>query len=336
MIDEDPASSDTPARYVSRNLTDSDLGDWYERLATAAVQERRIALRGIDRELAAFIQRDFDLARAKLSETGEAEAVSTQDRIRQWAPVAFVYLLWISIFSIAQMLLSNTVEEKSNRLMEVLLSSVSPFELMLGKIFGIAATGLTMVGTWVLCLLAAAFLLPALAGGGLSVNFALILADPVYLGSFLVYFVLGYLLYASVLVAVGSVCNTIKEAQNLQAPVMVLLFVPLFLMVPIGQDPNGALAVVMSYFPPTTPFVMMNRAAGDIATWEYLVTTILLLLSVYLTAIAAAKIFRIGVLLTGKPPSLPEMLRWIATPVGVVPARREPRATGPVEEREGA
>ncbi|MEM9305202.1 MAG: ABC transporter permease [Pseudomonadota bacterium] len=324
-IEADPASSDDPASYVSKNLTDNDLENWYRRHATAAIRDRRMELRDVDPELATYLQGEFRLDRSKLSDSGTAESVSMNDRLRQWAPVGFVYLLWLSVFTVSQMLLSNTIEEKSNRLMEVLLSSISPLQLMLGKILGIAATGITMVGTWVICLIGAIIVLPIIfSGGAVGVDFSFLLSEPRYLISFLVYFVLGYLLYAAILVAIGSVCNTIKEAQNLQSPLVIVLMIPLLLMIPIGQDPNGTMAVVLSYFPPTTPFVMMNRAAGDIAWWEYAITTLLLVASVFFATVAAAKIFRIGVLMTGKPPNIREMIRWVRAPVGLIPERREP------------
>ncbi|MCG8460124.1 MAG: ABC transporter permease, partial [Holophagales bacterium] len=247
-----------------------------------------------------------------------------QERLRQWAPVAFVYLLWVAIFSIAQMLLTNTVEEKGNRIMEVLLSSVSPLQLMVGKILGIALTGLAMVGSWVLFFFVAVRFLPLVVDVEMEVDLSAIATDPFYLVSFVAYFLLGYLFYAGLLVAIGSVCNSLKEAQNLQSPIMILLFVPLMAMVPIAQDPNGALAKILSFVPPFTPFAMMNRAAGPPATWEYLATTLLLLASVVLVMWAAAKVFRIGILMTGKPPRVGEILRWVRAPVAGVPERKEP------------
>ncbi len=106
----------------------------------------------------------------RLDNSGVESEAERADTLGQWAPVAFVYLLWISIFSIAQMLLTNTVEEKSNKLVEVLLSSVAPVELMAGKILGIAATGLTIVASWLTLLLAAVLWLPGLLGGSGSVD----------------------------------------------------------------------------------------------------------------------------------------------------------------------
>jgi ABC-type Na+ efflux pump permease subunit len=226
------------------------------------------------------------------------------------------------VFTIAQMLLTNTIEEKSNRLMEVLLSSVSPLQLMIGKIAGIAATGLAMLSTWLVCFFLATRYVPRLFGVELGFDLSVIASDPVYIASFLAYFLLGYLFYAALLVGIGSVCNSLKEAQNLMTPITLMLFVPLVAMVPISQDPNGTLARVLSYIPTFTPFAMMNRAAGPPSAMEYVLTSVLMVVSVAFVMWAAAKVFRVGVLMTGKPPRLGEILRWIRAPVGLVPERK--------------
>ena len=165
--------------------------------------------------------------------------------------------------------------------------------------------------------------LPRLLGAPPSMDLSTLASDPIYIGSFLAYFILGYLLYAAVLVALGSLCNTVTDAQNMMPAIMLVLLVPLMAMVPVAQDPNGAMARVLSFIPPFTPFTMMNRAAGPPAMWEYAATTLLLAVSILVAWWAGAKIFRIGILLTGKPPKIREVLRWVRAPVGAVPERRE-------------
>jgi ABC-2 type transport system permease protein len=181
---------------------------------------------------------------------------------------------------------------------------------MSGKIWGIAATGLTIVGSWVLCALLGVWLAPRLISG---FDFPLmeVVGDPLYLASFVVYFLLGYLFYAALLVGIGSVCNSLKEAQNLLQPIFVLLIIPLVSMMFIVQEPNGVVAKALSYIPPFTPFTMMNRAGGPPETYEYVATGVLLLLSVWLAFRAAGKVFRVGILMTGNPPRLREIFTWI-------------------------
>ncbi len=323
VIGKDPLDGNQGCKYVSNNLTDKDLKAWFTALASQEVESRRFEREKIDPEVARRIQAPIDFAERKVGKGGAEEAVRVEDTARQWAPLAFVYLLWISVFVTAQMLLTNTIEEKSNRIIEVLLSSISPFELMAGKIVGIAGTGLTVVGSWTVFFLLSTKLVPVIIGRDLPFDLAGIAGDPLYLASFIAYFLLGYLLYAALLVGLGSVCNSLKEAQNLMQPVALLLIIPLLAMTAIGKDPNGALAKVLSYIPPFTPFVMMNRAAGPPTVAEYVTTTALLLVSIALAFAAAGRIFRIGILMTGKPPRVREILRWIREPGGAVPGRRE-------------
>lgn len=329
VIGPDPVAGNAGSKYVSKNLTDTGLMEWFGTVASAQVRLRRLEQEGIDPKVAGWIQQPLAFESRKLTAAGEEAGVETHDLLKQWAPVAFVYLLWLSVFMAAQMLLTNTIEEKSNRIMEVLLSAVSPIQLMAGKIAGIAATGLTMVASWVVTFFLAALYLPRLLDAPPKLEFTALLNEPVYIGSFLAYFLLGYVLFAAILVAIGSMCNTLKEAQNLMTPITLVLVLPLLAMMPIGQDPNGTLARVLSYIPPFTPFVMMNRAAGPPTAFEYLTTTMLLVASIFLALWAAAKIFRIGILLTGKPPRLREILRWIRAPVGQVVVPQEERVAVP-------
>ncbi|HEX4956526.1 MAG TPA: ABC transporter permease [Thermoanaerobaculia bacterium] len=323
VLPADPLEGRESATYASKNLTDDDLKRWLARLADDAVRTKRLNAKGIESGVVAWANTPLHFAGQKIGAGGAAEEVRSEDLIRQWAPVVLVYLLVIAIFSISQMLLTNTIEEKASRVMEVLLSSVSAVELMAGKILGIAATGLTVVGTWVVFLIGGVAVLTQVVGATLPIDLGQVVSDPYLLPSFVGYFVLGYLFYAALLVAIGSVCNTLKEAQNLMLPITLAIMVPMATMIPVSRDPNGTLAKVLSYIPPFTPFVMMNRAAGP-PTWvEYLVTTALLLAAVAATLWAAAKVFRIGVLMTGKPPSVIEILRWVKAPVGRVEAVRE-------------
>jgi ABC-2 type transport system permease protein len=309
-----PEESTAGFRYISNNLTDNSLRSAYENALTRLVQKDRIAAAGIAPKVAAHIQQRIEFDMKQVDDTGGIVDVKKENVIDKWAPVGFVYFLWLAIFSIANLLLTNTIEEKSNRIIEVLLSSVSPHQLMQGKIWGIAATGMTIVGTWVGFGLLAAWLVPQLLGdsnGGMLAMLFTALRNSGYLLAFVVYFLGGYLLYAAVLVAIGSVCNTLKEAQNLMQPVMMILMVPLLAMVFIGQEPNGLVAKVMSFIPLFTPFAMMNRAGGPPATWEYVATSVLLVVTIWLVMRGAGKIFRVGVLMTGNPPKLREILGWL-------------------------
>jgi ABC-2 type transport system permease protein len=323
-IGKDPVKDNSGLTYVSRNLTDDDLKDWFEQEATELVRKRRLEQEGISAQTAAWLGTETRFTQRTVSESGEQAAVGMKDRLRQNAPMVFVYILWIAIFTITQGLLMSTIEEKSTRISEVLLSSVSPIQLMAGKIMGVAGTGLMMILTWVLTALLATKFVPALLGApaGQS-DFSALLTDPLLLTSFVIYFLLGYLFYSAILIGIGSVVNTIQEAQALMGPIIMMLMLPLLSMIPIGRDPNGTFAKVMSFIPPFTPFVMMNRAAGPPTMLEYAATTLMMVAAITFALWASAKIFRIGILMTGKPPKMREIVSWVRTPTGMVPGRRE-------------
>lgn len=324
VIGEDPVSDSNGCEYVSNNVTDGDLREWFSALAGRVVRRMRFSAREIDRDTMNEILSPLKFSQRRVAEGGgSTEDVGGEEMTRQWIPMAFTYVLWMAIMSISQMLLTNTVEEKSNRIIEVLLSSVSPFQLMGGKILGIASTGLTVILAWIVFFILVIKLVPVLFDVNVPDYMASVMQDPAYLTSFVFYFLSGYMLYASILVGIGSVCNSLKEAQNLQMPVMLLLILPLASMFPVTQDPNGTLAQVLSYIPFFTPFIMMNRAAGPPTTMEYLVTSAILLVSIGICVWAAGRIFRIGVLMTGKPPRLREIFSWLRTPAGEVPVSND-------------
>ncbi|MBI3820227.1 MAG: ABC transporter permease [Planctomycetes bacterium] len=299
------------AEYWCSNLTDADLKEEIERALENEIHKRMFEKSGITPDAVSSIQKtSVALAGKDPKKAAGSEKVTDEDTIRQWAPVGAVYLLWVAIFTVAQMLLNNTTEEKQSRVIEVLLSSVTPTELMFGKLIGIAAVGLTMVGAWI-----GSFIFILKSGMAVDSKFITALTDvigtPELLLAFAGYFVLGYLLYAGAFLAVGAVVNTLKEAQNLMAPIMLVMSVPLFTMVFIAKEPNGTLAKVLSWVPLYTPFVMMNRAAASPPMADVVGTLILLFLSVVFSIWFSGKIFRIGILRTGQPPKFMELLGWL-------------------------
>ncbi|MBN2430936.1 MAG: ABC transporter permease [Acidobacteria bacterium] len=323
IINENPVETSEGCSYVSNNLTDRDLRQWFGGIASGIIRSQRLDQKNIDSEVARWIQSPLNFKEMKVSKTGDEAEVETKDKIYQMAPVAFVYLLFLSIMIVVSMLLNNTVEEKSNRIIEVLLSSISPIQLMAGKILGIGAMSLTMVGTWVIFFVGIILGLPLMFGAMPDLGLGQIASDPVFLVSFVLYFLLGYLFYSAIIVAIGSVCNSLKEAQNMMTPVTLILIVPIITMMTVAKDPNGLIAKILTYIPPFTPFVMMNRAAGHPHILEYILSTILLGVSTWAAFWAAAKVFRIGVLMTGKPPRPKEILRWLRTSPGSIPVRKE-------------
>jgi ABC-2 type transport system permease protein len=308
------ADASAQIQFWSKDATAAKVGfglaQEIERAVNTEVRRREYLAKGLDSALVGDIEHTY-APFATLNPKKEAgqEAVTGTDIIRQWAPSGFVYVLWLAIFVIIQMLLNNTIEEKSNRIIEVLLSSVTPGELMMGKLFGIAAIGLTMIGAWIGALFG---ILSWKAGGASQIASQLldVLRASNLIPLFSLYFLFGYLMYAAIILSIGSVCNTIKEAQSYMGILTVVLMVPLMTMTYIPKDPNGPVARLLSWIPIYTPFTMMNRANADPPLIDLVGTFILLVATTALALWMSGKIFRIGILRTGQPPRIVEMLRW--------------------------
>jgi len=216
-------------------------------------------------------------------------------------PMAFMMLLFMSVMTSGQYLLTSTVEEKSNRVVEVLLSAVSAMELMTGKILGQMAVGLLVLSLY--------------AGLGLLalVSFATLgLIDPVLIVFLLIFYVLAFFTFASLMAAVGSAVNEMREAQSLMMPIMMVLVVPMMLWLPLSRDPNSMLAVVLSFVPPLNSFVMLLRMASQSPPpmWQAWASIAVGVCGVYASVWFAAKVFRVGLLMYGKPPTFGTLVKW--------------------------
>jgi ABC-2 type transport system permease protein len=274
-----------------------------ESLFRSAIEDYRCQAKGLDQEQLRRI-RNVAVQQVELgSDSGEERVQNQGDRVaRMMVPFAFMYLIFMGIAGMGQHMLSSIIEEKNSRIVEVLLSVVSPFELMAGKILGLAGIGLTVTAVWGLVAYGAA----RQQGFEIEIGASLI-------AYFLVYYILGFILFCAMLSGVGSICNTIKESQSLMMPVMLLLVIPLMFWMPLAQDPNGVMAKVLSFLPPASPMVMILRLSSGADIWSVeIVASILLLAASVVGAIwAAAKVFRTGVLMYGKRPGLREVARWL-------------------------
>ena len=275
----------------------------------------------------------------QLNESGEAKDSSAILNIA--LAYVFGFLIYMFVFLYGNMVLQGVIEEKSTKVMEVMVSSVKPFQLMMGKILGIAAVAITQFMIWVVFILvvgagamsllggdellaaaqASAAMDPAMASmGGAEMSIdkdaaALIntITDPGYLvrilGGFLLYFVGGYLLYAAMFAAVGSAVDNEKDTNNLQLPITIPLILALFVMMSAMQEPNGPLAVWFSMIPFTSPIVMMVRLPYGMPDGFWI--SVLLLYGTFLAMVwLAGKIYRVGVFMYGKKPTLGELLKW--------------------------
>jgi ABC-2 type transport system permease protein len=222
----------------------------------------------------------------------------------------FVMILYMALLLYGVAVMRGILEEKSNRVMEVLLGSLSPDQLMTGKILGIGLVGLTQMAIYAAT---AGLVRLYVAASPLAGDWsgALDAVSPLKMFYFLIYFLLGYFLYTSLFAAVGAVCNSEQEAQNLQTPVVMCLVIPMVATFFFVANPDSTAAVVVSLIPLFTPMVMFMRICVLTPPfWQIALSIVLLLATNYVFFKAVGRIFRIGVLMYGKRPTVPEILRW--------------------------
>ncbi|MFZ9914573.1 MAG: ABC transporter permease [Phycisphaerales bacterium] len=296
----DPAKDAQPFElYIPSSLSPKHVRQ-ITRALRKAVEEERIAASGLDRATIARLASAPEPTTRRISPEGAEAEENTE--LRLIVPAAFMFLLWISVFTSANYLLTTTIEEKSSKVMEVLLAAASPMQLLAGKIAGyslVSGVMLVMYGGLGLAALSAAAMMDLVP-----------LVHLVYLA---VFFVMAYVMVASMMAAVGSAVSDLREAQSLVGPVMMLLMVPIMLWMPIIQNPNGMLATVAGFVPPATPFVMILRLTAStepIPLWQTLLSIAWGFACAFGMLWLAARIFRVGVLMQGKPPTPRELLRW--------------------------
>jgi ABC-2 type transport system permease protein len=299
-------------QYWSININEYDLQTLVERALTKTAQEALYRQQGMSEEAVSDIAaRRVGLQGFSPDKAASGGQVEMKDRLLNIVPLGLALLLWMSIFTVANLLLLGVIEERSNKLIEVLLSSVSAEEFMAGKLLGIAGIGLTILFAWIVV-----GLVILINGDGPTVQLAydainLILSGP-YIPAFAFYFVVGYLTIASVFLGLGSVCNSQQEAQSLLTPLVFLLMLPFFLIMPMMEDPNGPIATTVGWIPLYTPFVMMVRLSTNPSWVEVVMSGAVTLTFSLLVLWAMARLFRNAVLRTGQPPRLIEVWRMIA------------------------
>ena len=230
----------------------------------------------------------------------EAEPI---DRLRAIAvPAGFMALMFLVVMTSSPQLLNSVMEEKMTRISEVIISSITPFQLMMGKLLGSAAVSLLLAAVY----LTGAYRVAAYWGYADALTAAMV-------GWFLLYLVCAVLLFGSLFVSIGAACTDFKDAQSMMTPAMLFVMLPVFTWTAVLRAPDSALAVGLSLFPPATPFLMLLRLALRPAPplWQVLLSVALVLLTVVAAVWAAGKIFRTGILMHGKSASVREMIRWV-------------------------
>lgn len=284
---------DYARRWLSRNINDQVVS---VRLAKAGIDRAVVeqALAPVSVESLGLLDRD--------AHGGIKQAERVNEAVTFGVPFGMIMLMFMSITITAGPLLNSVLEEKMQRIAEVLLGSVAPFELMFGKLLGYAGVSITLVAVYF--------------GGGYAVlaHYGLSSAIPLsLLAWFVVYQIMSVLMFGSIFLALGACCNDVKEAQNLMMPVWLVMCIPMFALSVVMQHPNSLFSMLLSLFPPCTPMLMILRMAipPGIALWEPVVGVVIVLLTMTASVWAAGRVFRVGFLMQGKPPKLREIARWV-------------------------
>jgi ABC-type Na+ efflux pump permease subunit len=293
-------------RYYSSAPAYGELPGWLHRSVMKEVVTRRFAEADVSPVVVHNLIRPLAIEELGLLDRtadGAIRPAQTVDKVRTiGVPVSFMFVLFIIVMTTTPQLLNSVLEEKMSRISEVLLGSVTPFQLMLGKL--LASTSVSAVLT-VVYLIGAAF--AARRWGYLDA------IDPRMLAWFVVFLLLAVTIYGSLFIAIGSACSDLKDAQNLMTPAMMLIMVPALLWPAITRAPQSTLSVGASLFPPATPFLMLLRLALEERppAWQVGLSVVLTVLTTLFIVWAAGKIVRTGLLMQGKGVGFRELARWV-------------------------
>lgn len=282
-----------------RDKLDDRLLDELREAARSALVGARLAARGLD---AAEIRELSRVPRVNPTRVGASGEQQTNEIAARLLPMFFMVLILVATMTAGQQLMTSTIEEKSSRVVELLLAAVSPTQLMAGKILGQLAVGsLTLILYGGLGMLA------------LASFAALGLIDAWMLLYLVLFFLIAFIVLAALMAAIGAAVNELREAQALLTPVILVVMLPMMLWMPISRDPNSMFATVLSLTPPVNPFVMILRMTSSVPPplWQVWLSIGIGIASVFAAIWFAGKVFRIGLLMHGKPPNLRTLWRWV-------------------------
>ena len=282
------------------------------------------------------INANINLTTYRINE--EAEDSSSSSTVSYFIGMIMSLLLYMFLLLYGQLVMTSIIEEKNNRVLEIMVSSIKPGQLMMGKILGIGAVALTQVMIWgVLIVSMSAFVLPAILpaeilgevnafnAGSLNASTAnndiemlqalSIVSNVGYVLNIFIYLILfllgGFLFYAAMNAAIGSAVDNVQDASQLQSVVMIPIILGLVMSMSVINDPNSTFATVLSMIPFTSPMTMMTRIPFGIPTWEIITSLIILYISFIGMVWLSAKIYRVGIFMYGKKPSIKELIKWI-------------------------
>ena len=297
------------ASLHTRNGGDFDLGRTINRALTRAVIERRLGDRGIHVDDIGDVISTTKLSSMKVMDTGESQE-NAQSTLMQ---LSVAIVLYITLLVYGVMTMRSVLEEKTSRVVEILASSIKPVHLLAGKILGVAAVGTTQYLIWMAtAALFSSYSSVAGPGFGHRVPITKFHLPASYLFYPVIFFLVGYFLYASIYAAIGAMVSSEEELQLIQMPVTILIAGCLILCPIIQRGPNSPMSVGLTLFPLTSPILMVYRIAVQTPPFWQIALSVLICAATTAVVIGmAARIYRVGILMYGKRPSFMELLRWI-------------------------
>ena len=292
------------ATYFGKKVSNIRTLERIDNALNETIVARRLSLQGLDygkvREM---------IKRVKIETVQVIKGEEKQSEFEQTYITTFIFImmLYMTILLWGMAVQRSIIEEKNNRVIEVLLSSLKSFDIMAGKIIGVGAVGLTQYAIWAVFGLGLSFY--ALSTGQYSqfVSFS-----GVTLAFFVLFYLLGFLFYSTLFAGIGAVCNTDQEAQQLQTPIVMCLAFTIIIPMAVMQSPEGTFATVFSMIPFFAPILMFMRINILMPpAWQIALSIGILVVSIYIAGILAAKVFRIGILMYGKRPDVREILKWM-------------------------
>ena len=321
VLDADIVSQKKPAatlypRGASSMMTEQLLSEQIEK----AIEDRRIRAYDIEnlRQILDEVQTSLTLSTIRIDKDSDSETSSMLSYIMG---LVMDMMLYMFILIYGQMVMTSIIEEKNNRVLELVVSSVNPTALMLGKIVGVGLVAITQIVIWgVLLAIASAWALPALstvaatAGDPELTAVMSQLGDPAWLASLfgwlLLFFIGGYLFYSAIWAAIGSSVDNIQDASQLSSIATVPVIIGIVCSMSIIQDPESSMAVWVSMIPFTSPMAMMSRLPFGVPLWQTLTSLVILYASFLALIWLAAKIYRVGIFMYGKKPTFADLIRW--------------------------
>jgi len=293
-------------RLYAQTTSTREVGNWIETTVNDEIARQRFTAAGIDQTLVEKLTTRADIDSFGLVERSvdgaTVPAKEVDDLSRMGVPMFVLVLMFIAVITGAMHLLNAVIEEKMSKISEVLLGSATPFELMAGKLLGIVSVSVLLTIIYLL--------------GGI---YALIsfgradLIDPKIMAWFFVFMVLAALMFGALFLAVGSACSDLKDSQSMVQPVMMLILLAYLGSFVVMRSPESGFAVALSFVPTMTPFTMMLRLVMPPGPplWQVIAAALLLAATTAGIIWAAGRIFRVGLLMQGKPPNIPELLKWV-------------------------